>query len=174
MSFTSPKTEAEQEATTSRDRVRAWLIAHEYSVEEKSQTGQCWTLESFDSGRAFGFWANQPIDHPDIVVLSATFNFAGFQRELDLLPFAERSEFIFDLWFRLLQLDMEFRALGDPLNGIVLHAHVYIDGGGLRRGEFWRNLRTLRRAYWACKLTFEKKFKRTLSLPPTDVLDTVM
>lgn len=155
-----------------RALVKQWLLEQRYSIEkEPKEVAQEWAIYAVEFGGNFKFAASQPAGNAEVIAVAVTFDFRNFRPELERMDADEREDFILELWFKLLSLELEFRPLGDPLlYGVLLSCHIYVDE--MKRSVFWRNVHVLRRAFWFCQWTFQRKFSK-VSLPQVVSSDSI-
>ena len=135
--------------------VKAWLLEQNFTIEERHDQGQAWAIYATEVG-GFTFALSEPISHTEVVALAVTLSFQDYEHELNRLLPNERREFIQDLWFKLLEFDVEFRPIGEPPDSVMIGIHLYIDE--LKRGPFWRAVHTIKRAVWTVQWTLQRKF----------------
>lgn len=146
-----------------RNTVKTWLLEQKYSIEERRDPGQAWALYGLEVGGQFSFGVSELIGHPELITIGVKFSFQELQQDLERMPANEREDFLLDLWFKLLALDITFLPLGDPLNGVQFMAKIYVDE--LKRSVFWRHVQWIRRAYWIAQWTFQRRFSVPVSVP---------
>jgi hypothetical protein len=147
-----------------RHTVKKWMLEQNYSIEREGRDpGQAWAVYAVEFGGQFKFAASEPAGHPEVIAVAVTFDFSDLQTDLYRLPAKERDDLILGLWFKLLNLDIEFRPFGDPLHAVMFASHIYSDE--MRRGVFWHRVGLLKRAYWMAQWTFQQRFNVPVSLP---------
>jgi hypothetical protein len=155
-----------------RQTVKKWLLEQQYSIEREGRDpGQAWAIYAVEVDRSFKFAASQPAGRPEVIAAAVTFDFSDLQSELERLPAKERDDFILGLWFKLLNLDIEFRAFGNPVHAVMFARHIYSDE--FRRGVFWHSVGLLKRAYWMSQWTFQQRFNVPVSILTADESNAV-
>ena len=159
----------QRESVQTRNTVKKWLLEQRFSVNDGSDVHHLWGLQAIDVNQGFGFGVSQPTRNPEVISIAVTFSFEDYQNELDGLPADERGDFILELWRTINTFDVYFKGNGDPLDSVLIVGYVFMDE--LRRSVFWREVHSVRRAFWAALWSFEKKFRRPHTQPPIDALD---
>lgn len=125
-----------------RQQLTSWLVAEGYAVREGQARDAAWMLVAEDPAQR-RFMVGQKPNRPDVIVIQGTVAITDQHGErLDALPDTEREEFLYDLRFRLLGLELDFQGVAHPLRQVMLNEHVYWEG--LNRNEFFRTLKRVR------------------------------
>lgn len=138
--------------------VKAWLLSEGYSVEPETSPDTHWLLVAKDEqGRPLA--VGQKVDRPDRVMIMATSAVADeHQMKFEALPKPKRDEFMWDLRFSLLNTDVEFSGLSEPIELINVGEVVYLDA--LTKDTFMRRVSQVRKAQllvlWKLQQLFEE------------------
>jgi hypothetical protein len=137
-----PPEAAEHDFQTVRERITSWLVAEGYTVREGQARDAAWMLVVEDPAQR-RFMVGQKPNRPDVIVIQGTVAIADQHGQLlDELPEAEREDFLYELRFRLLHLELDFQGVSHPLRQVMLNEHVYFDD--LNRNDFFRTLKRVR------------------------------
>jgi hypothetical protein len=138
-----------------RSRIRAWLEAEGWRVEERAVEDTStsaakevsWALQGTDPGGKLVLFA-QDARRPDVLVLQAGVtidpNHTGRLRSLER---REQEEFCWDLRFRLLDMGVNFGGIQVPLETVGLIERLYIEDMG--RNRFFESVGRLQNAILA-------------------------
>lgn len=130
------------ESQALREKLTSWLVAEGYTVREGQARDAAWMLVVEDPAQR-RFMVGQKPNRTDVIVMQGTVAIADqHAQHLDALPEAEREDFLYDLRFRLLSLELDFQGVSHPLRQVVLNEHLYWEG--ITRNEFFRTLKRLR------------------------------
>lgn len=138
----TPSEAAERDFQPVRERITSWLVAEGYTVREGQARDAAWMLVVEDPAQR-RFMVGQKPNRPDVIVIQGTVAIADQHgQHLDELPEAEREEFLYELRFRLLGLELDFQGVSHPLRQVMINEHVYVDD--LTRNDFFRTLKRVR------------------------------
>jgi hypothetical protein len=138
----SPATAILPEHAPIREKLTSWLVAEGYSVREGQARDAAWMLVVEDPAQR-RFMVGQKPNRADVIVIQGTVAISEQHgRQLDELPDRERDDFLYDLRFRLLGLELDFQGVAHPLRQVMLNEHIYWDD--LTRNEFFRTLKRVR------------------------------
>lgn len=109
-------------------RIQAWLQGEGWKLSAGSHPDADWLIVAEDSARrrlVVG-QARQPSDQ---IRIQAAVDLAPDHRtKFATLPARVRGMVLWDLRFRLLELNVEFKGLGEPLERVTVTQRIYLDG----------------------------------------------
>jgi hypothetical protein len=126
------------------NKVRDWLIAEGWQVSPETKQGFQFVLVA-DDGKGRKLVVAQAAQRPDrITVESAIALSAQHVKQFSGLPQNKRQDFLWDLRFDLLHMDVEFRGLEDPLRQVILAQPIFYDA--LDKASFMQRFSDVRKA----------------------------
>jgi hypothetical protein len=122
-----------------RRRVETWLADYFDDVEPFADDTALWHLSATRKAGG-GIQVVLLVDNPErLIVQSCVTLKADYKQRYKNLPSEERREFIYDLQLRLLNMDVDYDGVDDPLDTVRISQHVFIES--LDRERFVRKLR---------------------------------
>ena len=135
-------TEINVEAT--RDRIQNWLMSEGWNLTEQVHPDLAWLIRAEDAGGR-RILVGQNKARPDHIHLEAHVNIAEEHRkQFESLPEERRREALWKLRFRLLQMNVDFSGVSEPMEAVLLTQRYYLDG--LTKDAFVQRFLTLRNA----------------------------
>lgn len=154
------------EQTSIREKLTSWLVAEGYTVREGQARDAAWMLVVEDPAQR-RFMVGQKPNRPDVIVIQGTVAISDQHgQQLDDLPDEEREDFLYDLRFRLLGLELDFQGVAHPLRQVMLNEHVYWED--LTRNEFFRTLKRVRHGIVAVIWSVGRKLQQPTAPQPED------
>jgi len=135
-------TEINVEAT--RDRIQNWLMSEGWNLAEQVHPDLAWLIRAEDAGGR-RILVGQNKARPDHIHLEARVNIAEEHRkQFESLPEERRRDALWKLRFRLLQMNVDFSGVSEPMEAVLLTQRYYLDG--LTKDAFVQRFLTLRNA----------------------------
>lgn len=127
-----------------RERVSEWLIDEGWKIQGAESPDAEWVFVAEDrQGKKVAFGRNR--GRPGFLELQSNIVLDERHRaQLEDLAEDDLEEFLWDLRFELLRLDVEFHGLRSPLRAVGLKIRIYEED--LSRGQFYHQLRRMNRA----------------------------
>jgi hypothetical protein len=137
--------------------VKAWLLSEGYRVESTTSPDTHWLLVATDeSGRPLA--VGQKVDRPERLMITATSQVADeHQRKFEALAKKRRDDFLWDVRFALLQTNVEFDGLNEPVGLINVGELVYLDA--LTKDCFMQRVSQVRKAQLLVLWKFQQLFE---------------
>jgi hypothetical protein len=127
-----------------QNKVRDWLVAEGWQVTPQTKQGFQFALVA-DDGKGRKLIVAQAVQRPDrITVESAIVLSAQQVKQFAGLSASKRQDFLWDLRFDLLHMDVEFRGLEDPLRRVILAQPIFYDV--LDKASFMQRFSDVRKA----------------------------
>jgi hypothetical protein len=137
-------TEKDQSTETIRDRVQNWLMSEGWQIAEPTHPEFAWLIRAEDGGER-RILVGQNKAREDRVHLEANVKFSDDHRKLfESLPEIKRKEILWNLRFQLLQMNVDFVGVAEPLEDVILTQRIYLDG--LTKDAFIQRFITVRNA----------------------------
>jgi hypothetical protein len=135
-------TEVNVEAT--RDKIQNWLMGEGWNLAEQVHPDLAWLIRAEDAGGR-RILVGQNKARPDHIHLEARVNIAEEHRkQFESLPEERRRDALWKLRFRLLQMNVDFSGVSEPMEAVLLTQRYYLDG--LTKDAFVQRFLTLRNA----------------------------
>ncbi len=137
-------------------RIKAWLLEEGYTVSTEDRPNAKWLLVGkAPKGKIV---VGQPSDAPDRVLISASIAVADeHQAKFNKLPKTKRDEFLWDLRFALLQTDVEFEGVKEPLDRLALSEIIF--AGALTKDRFVQRVAHVRKGTLLILWKFQHLFE---------------
>ena len=162
----SPAVATSPEHAPIREKLTSWLVAEGYTVREGQARDAAWMLVVEDPAQR-RFMVGQKPNRTDVIVIQGTVAISDQHgQQLDALPEREREDFLYDLRFRLLGLELDFQGVAHPLRQVMLNEHVYWDD--LTRNELFRTLKRVRHGIVAVIWSVGRKLQQPTVPQPDD------
>lgn len=139
-----------------KSNIQKWLLEDGYKIESQPDQNMLFRFIVTDKSGIKTIIA-QPMLILDQVVIGAGINVDNTQQSLlQTLENKERLDFLWDLRFGLLDLDVGFQGISLPLKGIEISKTIYYDG--LTKDALLQKVSNVRRAVIFAMWTFDRKF----------------
>jgi hypothetical protein len=146
----SPETEK------AKSNIQKWLLEDGYKIESQPNQNTLFRFVITDISGIKTIVA-QPTLSLDQIVIGAGINFDDTQQNLlQTLENKERLDFLWDLRFGLLNLNVGFLGVSLPLKGIEISKPIYYDG--LTKDALLQKISEVKRAVIFVMWTFDRKF----------------
>ena len=127
-----------------RDMVQNWLMSEGWQIAELTHPEFAWLIRAEDGGER-RILVGQNKAREDRVHLEANVKISDDHRKLfEDLPADKRKEILWNLRFQLLQMNVDFVGVAEPLQDVILTQRIYLDG--LTKDAFIQRFLTLRNA----------------------------
>jgi hypothetical protein len=137
-------TEKDQSTETIRDRVQNWLMSEGWQIAEPTHPEFAWLIRAEDGGER-RILVGQNKAREDRVHLEANVKISDDHRKLfESLPEIKTKEILWNLRFQLLQMNVDFAGVAEPLQDVILTQRIYLDG--LTKDAFIQRFITVRNA----------------------------
>jgi hypothetical protein len=144
------------ETQTVKANIQKWLLEDGYKVEMQQDPKTLYKFVATDVS-GIKIMIIQPILTIDQIIFAAGISFDNAQQGLlNSLSEKERWNFLWDLRFGLLNLDVSFRGVGLPLQHIEIEKAIHYDG--LAKEAFLTKMSNVKRAVIYTMWTFDRKF----------------
>lgn len=146
-----------------RKKINDWLVYNGYKVNEcEPPDDSFWFLQAFQSD-TFGFGITQPKKNPAILLLKSNMGLRDFLPYMMAMDAGARKEFLWEVRFYLLSLNIPFGLLADPPelattmpDAIQVSETVYLQD--MTKETFFRRAYSIRRGMIAVQWLFQRKF----------------
>ena len=136
--------ETDQGTEATRDMVQNWLMSEGWQIAEPTHPEFAWLIRAEDGGER-RILVGQNKAREDRVHLEANVKISDDHRKLfESLAADKRKEILWNLRFQLLQMNVDFVGVAEPLQDIILTQRIYLDG--LTKDAFIQRFLTLRNA----------------------------
>jgi hypothetical protein len=136
--------EKDQSMETTRDMVQNWLMSEGWQIAEPTHPEFAWLIRAKDSGER-RILVGQNKAREDRVHLEANVRISDDHRKLfESLPEDKRKEVLWNLRYQLLQMNVDFVGVAEPLQDVILTQRIYLDG--LTKDAFIQRFITVRNA----------------------------
>lgn len=139
-----------------RLKIRNWLLAQEYTMQPAQIPGKSWAMVAESYHKDFGCLIAVEAKSPHIIGLGLTLPLEIYQNLLDALPSKERKEFLYDLRFKLLELDISFSVPFESFAELVYATHLLEEE--LSKIRLLQAIHQLNKAILITVWSFERKF----------------
>lgn len=150
-----------------RKTLKQWLSAEGYSITDGTSDGTVWAFSAIEQS-GFGVGVSQPTGPATVVNINVTVPLDEYQVQMAKLLLGERTEFLWELRFQLLNMATEFNLQADKPEdaanlptSVLISQPVYIQG--ITKDLFFRRILEVRKALLAVQWMFERKF----GVPPS-------
>ena len=111
-----------------RDKIQNWLMSEGWQIAEQAHPNMSWLVRAEDAGGR-RILVGQSKAREDVIHLEARVNIEDdYRQRFDSLPEDERRKILWDLRFRLLQMNVDFAGVAERLETVVLTQRIYLDG----------------------------------------------
>jgi len=136
--------ETGQSMETIRDRVQNWLMSEGWQIAEPTHPEFAWLIRAEDGGER-KILVGQNKAREDRVHLEANVKISDDHRKLfESLAEKKRREVLWNLRFQLLQMNVDFVGVAEPIEDVILTQRIYLDG--LTKDAFIQRFLTVRNA----------------------------
>jgi len=127
-----------------RDKVQNWLMSEGWQIAEPTHPEFAWLIRAEDGGER-KILVGQNKAREDRVHLEANVRISDDHRkQFESLPEDTRREILWGLRFRLLQMNVDFVGVAEPIQDVILTQRIYLDG--LTKDAFIQRFLTVRNA----------------------------
>ncbi len=111
-----------------RDKIQNWLMSEGWQIAEQAHPNMNWLVRAEDAGGR-RILVGQSKAREDVIHLEARVNIEDdYRQRFESLPDDERRKILWDLRFRLLQMNVDFAGVAERLAAVVLTQRIYLDG----------------------------------------------
>jgi hypothetical protein len=111
-----------------RDKIQNWLMSEGWQIAEQAHPNMSWLVRAEDAGGR-RILVGQSKAREDLIHLEARVNIEDdYRQRFESLPEDERRKILWDLRFRLLQMNVDFAGVAERLEAVVLTQRIYLDG----------------------------------------------
>jgi len=111
-----------------RDKIQNWLMSEGWQIAEQAHPNMSWLVRAEDAGGR-RILVGQSKAREDVIHLEARVNIEDdYRQRFESLPEDERRKILWDLRFRLLQMNVDFAGVAERLEAVVLTQRIYLDG----------------------------------------------
>jgi len=136
--------EKDQSMEATRDKIQNWLMSEGWQISEPTHPKFTWLIRAEDAGGR-KILVGQNKAREDRIHLEANVRISDDHRkQFEILKEEKRREVLWNLRFRLLQLNVDFVGVGEPLQDVILTQRFYLDG--LTKDAFIQRFLTVRNA----------------------------
>ena len=136
--------EKDQSTDTIRDKVQNWLMSEGWQIAEPTHPDFAWLIRAEDGGER-KILVGQNKAREDRIHLEANVRIADEHRkQFESLPDDKRREALWNLRYQLLQLNVDFVGVAEPIEEVILTQRIYLDG--LTKDAFIQRFLTVRNA----------------------------
>lgn len=136
--------EKEQNMEAVRDKLQNWLMSEGWQIAEPTHPDFAWLIRAEDGGER-RILVGQNKAREDRIHLEADVRISDDHRkQFESLPEEKRREVLWNLRFRLLQMNVDFVGVAEPIQDVILTQRIYLDG--LTKDAFIQRFLTLRNA----------------------------
>ena len=136
------ETDVNMEAT--RDKVQNWLMGEGWQLAEPTHPEFAWLIRAEDGGER-RILVGQNKAREDRIHLEANVRISEEHRKLfESLSEEKRREVLWNLRFQLLQMNVDFVGVAEPMQDVILTQRIYLDG--LTKDAFIQRFLTVRNA----------------------------
>jgi hypothetical protein len=136
--------ENEQSMDATRDKVQNWLMSEGWQIAEPTHPEFAWLIRAEDGGER-KILVGQNKVREDRIHLEANVRISDDHRkQFESLPEDKRREVLWNLRFRLLQMNVDFVGVAEPIQDVILTQRIYLDG--LTKDAFIQRFLTVRNA----------------------------
>jgi hypothetical protein len=133
-----------QSTETTRDMVQNWLMSEGWQIAEPTHPEFAWLIRAEDGGER-KILVGQNKAREDRVHLEANVKISDDHRkQFESLAEDKRREVLWNLRFQLLQMNVDFVGVAEPIQDVILTQRIYLDG--LTKDAFIQRFLTVRNA----------------------------
>jgi len=111
-----------------RDKIQNWLMSEGWQIAEQAHPNMMWLIRAEDAGGR-KVLVGQSKAREDLIHLEARVNIEDdLSQKFESLPEDKRRKILWDLRFRLLQMNVDFAGVAEPMKAVVLTQRIYLDG----------------------------------------------
>ncbi|HDI60122.1 MAG TPA: DUF2299 domain-containing protein [Desulfobacteraceae bacterium] len=137
-------TDTEKNVDGTREKIQNWLMGEGWTLAEQSHPDLAWLIRAQDAGGR-RILVGQNKQRPDLIHLEARVDISEEHQQKFALQAAERrSEVLWRLRFRLLEMNVDFAGITDPMATVILTQRIYLDG--MTRDAFMQRFLRVRNA----------------------------
>ena len=134
----------EQSVEATRDKVQNWLMNEGWQIAEPTHPDFAWLIRAEDGGER-RILVGQNKTREDRIHLEANVRISDDHRkQFESLSEEKRREILWNLRFRLLQMNVDFVGVAEPIKDVILTQRIYLDG--LTKDSFIQRFLTVRNA----------------------------
>jgi hypothetical protein len=127
-----------------KDKIKTWLVQEGWQLTERAAPDLRFALVAEDQ-QGHKIVVSQRAAAADRIVVQVTISLSDDDSQrFSALPEKKRQQFLWDLRFGLLQADVEFQGLTDPLKRIVVAEPIFYDA--LTKDLFMQRFSQVKRA----------------------------
>jgi hypothetical protein len=127
-----------------RDKVQNWLMSEGWQIAEPTHPEFAWLIRAEDGGER-RILVGQNKAREDRIHLEATIRISDDHRkQFESLPEEKRREVLWNLRYQLLQMNVDFIGVAEPIENVILTQRIYLDG--LTKDAFIQRFLTVRNA----------------------------
>ena len=136
--------EKEENMEEPRSEIQNWLMSEGWQIAEPTHPDFAWLIRAEDGGER-RILVGQHKAREDRIHLEANVRFSDDHRkQFESLPEEKRREVLWDLRFRLLQMNVDFMGVTEPIQDFILTQRIYLDG--LTKDAFIQRFLSVRNA----------------------------
>ena len=136
--------EKDQDMEATRDQVQNWLMSEGWQIAESTHPEFAWLIRAEDGGER-RILVGQNKAREDRIHLEANVRISEDHRKMfESLAEEKRREVLWNLRFRLLQMNVDFVGVAEPIQDVILTQRIYLDG--LTKDAFIQRFLTIRNA----------------------------
>ena len=136
--------ENEQGFEETRTKVQNWLMGEGWQIAEPTHPDFAWLIRAEDGGER-RILVGQNKAREDRIHLEATIRISDDHRkQFESLPEEKRREVLWNLRYQLLQMNVDFIGVAEPIENVILTQRIYLDG--LHKDAFIQRFLTVRNA----------------------------
>jgi hypothetical protein len=136
--------EKDQSPKTTRDKVQNWLMSEGWQLAEPTHPDFAWLIRAEDAGER-RVLVGQNKAREDRIHLEANVRISeDHRKQFESLPDDKRREILWDLRFQLLQMNVDFVGVAEPIEEVILTQRIYLDG--LTKDAFIQRFLSVRNA----------------------------
>lgn len=111
-----------------RDKIQNWLMSEGWQIAEQTHPDMTWLIRAEDTGGR-RILVGQSKAREGLIHLEARVNIEEeYRQKFESLPEDKRRKILWDLRFRLLQINVDFAGVAEPIGAVVLTQRIYLDG----------------------------------------------
>ena len=145
-----------------KEQIQKWLMEEGWRIRTENVPDAEWFLSGESEARV-RIGVGQRRDRVDQVIVQGSVIFQQEQQsQINRLPPEERSDFLWDMRFRLLAMGVEFSGVAEPPQEVQISQRIYYDG--LTKDRFLQRVSQVRNGV----LTVLWMVARRLAQPPPE------
>lgn len=151
-----------QRSAEIQTQIQTWLMEEGWRIRSEDVSDAEWFLSGESEARV-RIGIGQKKGRQDQIIIQGSVLFQETQQEqINRLPTDKRSDFLWDIRFRLLDIGVEFSGIAEPLREIRVSQRIYHDG--LTKDRFLQRVSQVRNGV----LTVIWMIARKLAQPPPE------